>query len=57
MINNEITSWTQPVGLEIKGDKHGDSEWKVSKSNVYSWFTMLNVKVPPEILASYFNNS
>ena len=26
MINNEITSWTQPVGLEIKGDKHEDSE-------------------------------
>jgi formylmethanofuran dehydrogenase subunit C len=25
MINNEITSWTQPVGSEIKGDKHGDS--------------------------------
>jgi hypothetical protein len=31
MINNEITSWTQPVRSEIKGDKHGDSEWKVSK--------------------------
>ena len=31
MINNEITSWTQPVELEIKGDKHGDSERKVSK--------------------------
>jgi hypothetical protein len=30
MINNEITSWTQPVGSEIKGDKHGDSERKVS---------------------------
>ena len=40
MINNEITSWTQPVGSEIKGDKHGDSERKVSKYNVYSWFTM-----------------
>jgi hypothetical protein len=26
MINNEITSWTQPVGSEIKGDKHGDSD-------------------------------
>ena len=24
MINNEITRWTQPVGSEIKGDKHGD---------------------------------
>jgi hypothetical protein len=31
MINNEISSWTQPVGSEIKGDKHGDSEQKVSK--------------------------
>ena len=51
MINNEITSWTQPVGSEIKGDKHGDSERKVSKWNVYSWFTMLNVKVLPEIVA------
>jgi hypothetical protein len=30
MINNEITSWTQPVGSEIKGDKHGDSQQKVS---------------------------
>jgi hypothetical protein len=27
-MNNEITSWTQPVGSEIKGDKHGDSEHK-----------------------------
>ena len=26
MINYEITSWTQPVGSEIKGDKHGDSD-------------------------------
>ena len=26
MINNEITSWTQPVGSEIKGDKHGDNK-------------------------------
>ena len=31
MINNEITIWTQPVGSEIKGDKHGDSEH--TKSN------------------------
>ena len=31
MINNEITSWAQPVGSGIKGDKHGDSERKVSK--------------------------
>ena len=31
MINNEITSWTQTVESEIKGDKHGDSERKVSK--------------------------
>jgi hypothetical protein len=31
MINKEITSWTQPVGPEIKGDKKGDSERKVSK--------------------------
>jgi hypothetical protein len=34
MINNEITSWTQPVGTEIKRDKHGDSERKVSKMTV-----------------------
>jgi hypothetical protein len=26
MINNEITSWTQPVGSEIKGDKHGHNK-------------------------------
>jgi hypothetical protein len=49
------------IPLEIDGkattsaspwpDKKGDSERKVSKYNVYSWFTMLNVKVPPEILA------
>jgi hypothetical protein len=26
MINNKITSWTQPVGSEIKGDKHGDNK-------------------------------
>jgi hypothetical protein len=32
MINNDITSWTQPVGSEIKGDKHGDSERKVNKA-------------------------
>ena len=32
MINNKITSWTQPVGSEIKGDKHGDSESRVYKS-------------------------
>ena len=51
MINKENTSWAQPVGPEIKGDEKGDSERKVSKYNVYSWFTMLNVKVPPEILA------
>jgi hypothetical protein len=31
MIKNEITSWTQPVGPELKGDKHGDSERKVNK--------------------------
>jgi hypothetical protein len=31
MINNEISSWTQPVGSEINGDKHGNSERKVSK--------------------------
>jgi hypothetical protein len=32
MINNEITSWMQPVGSEIKGDKYGDSESRVYKS-------------------------
>jgi hypothetical protein len=31
MINNEITSWTQLVGSEIKWDKHEDSQRKVSK--------------------------
>ena len=31
MINNEITSWTQPVGSEINGDKHGD--WTKGKQS------------------------
>jgi hypothetical protein len=40
MINNEITSWTQPVGSEIKGDQNGDSERKVNKAvliRVWLW--------------------
>jgi hypothetical protein len=42
MINNEITSWTQPVGSEIKGDKHGDSErTKDKQSRVYKSLIMM----------------
>ena len=42
MINNEITSWTQPVGSEIKGDKHGDSE-KPQQSRVYKSLIMIRL--------------
>jgi hypothetical protein len=41
MINNEIISWTQPVGSEIKGDKHGDSQRKVSR--VYKSLIMIRL--------------
>jgi hypothetical protein len=44
MINNEITSWTQPVGSEIKGDKHGDSErMKAKQSRVYKNLIMIRL--------------
>jgi hypothetical protein len=46
MINNEITSWTQPVGSEIKGDKHGDSErTKDKQSRVYK--SLINYRICP----------
>ena len=32
MINNEITSWTQPVGSEIKGDTKTVNVRKVNKA-------------------------
>ena len=44
MINNEITSWKQPVGSEIKGDKHGDSErTKGKQSRVYKSLIMIRL--------------
>jgi hypothetical protein len=44
MINNEITSWTQLVGSEIKGDKHGDSErTKGKQSCVYKSLIMIRL--------------
>jgi hypothetical protein len=30
-VSQSISTVSAPVGLEIKGDKHGDSERKVSK--------------------------
>ena len=44
MINNEITSWTQLFGSEIKGDKHGDSErTKGKQSRVYKSLIMIRL--------------
>ena len=44
MINNEITSWTQPVGSEIKGDKHGGIEGtKGKQSRVYNSLIMIRL--------------
>jgi hypothetical protein len=49
MINNKITSWTQPVGSEIKGDKHGDSESRVYKS-------LIMIRILFNFNFIYFNN-
>jgi hypothetical protein len=44
MINNEITSWTQPVGSEVKGDKHRDSErTKGKQSRDYKSLIMIRL--------------
>jgi hypothetical protein len=56
MINNEITSWTQPVGSEIKGDKHGDSErTKGKQSRVYESLIMIRLVWIYLILTSFIS--